>query len=173
MTAALLSLALIAWCSVFARMAGGGVWVNRPANVAEACMTSAIGLAVYLHYDLRWADGLAWAWSYLWFQTGHAVAFHMNNGVEHDAANGRKAFLSPVIDQLCRVLRQPLGGNFYCWSFMLLKGALIHAPLGYLCPAGAFMFAASYWLGHRVIKRPEVAEYLSGAFSGLLIAMSL
>lgn len=80
---------------------------------------------------------LAWINTFFAFNTGHGTILD-----PREAVRGRKQFLSWVVDPLCRLFRKPLGGAFYHWTFMGLKGLWIGAfifpyglPLAYLWPA--------------------------------------
>lgn len=173
-----MTLSLIIYMAITSRMAGGGVCPQRPAQLSEILFALPVGIAAGMAHGL-WCGLACWVWSYAWMQTGHGTAFHMSTG-ENEAAAGRKEFLSPVIDPLCRVLGQPLGGSFYCWAFMGLKGLLIHLPLGLLALPGAVLWPACYFIGNRVLPKllpsvdgAEVAEYLSGASAGFLVGVAL
>lgn len=79
----------------------------------------------------------AWINTFYAFNTGHGTILD-----PREAVRGRKQFLSRIVDPLCRLFRQPLGGAFYHWVFMALKGLWIGAfifpyglPLGILWPA--------------------------------------
>jgi hypothetical protein len=164
-------LIFVLWQSVFSRMAGGGIWPKRPFGFAEVMFALPFGIT---HFP-EWYALIAVAWSYAWMQTGHGTAFLMGYG-KNIAATGRKQTLSRVIDPICRLFRQPLGGSFYCWSFMGLKGLLIHMPLGLMALPAAVLWPCSYYIGHRIASKHGydggvIAELLAGASSGLCIGI--
>lgn len=166
---------LILYQAFMSRLAGGGIWPKRPANLAEVLFSLPFGLA-YHHPVIQ---TFACLWAFAWMTTGHAVAFHMGSG-ENFALEGRKAPLSRVVDPLCHAARQPLGGSFYCWAFMGLKGFLIHLPLGLYALPMAFLWPLSYFIGNVLCPKifPEtdgemIAECLAGAFSGLVVSMAI
>lgn len=183
----------IIYQSIFARMAGGGIWPGRPGGMAEWLFAAPIAYvfyrnnpADYVAFFINGADSLhipgwifALVWAFGWTQTGHGTAFHMgSNPVE--AKGTRKEDLSFVIDHLCGIFRQPLGESFYCWTFMGLKGLLIHLPLGWFAIPAAVMWPGAYWIGNNIIRghfKPRIdgntiAELTAGACSGLLVALA-
>jgi hypothetical protein len=120
-----------------------------------------------------WLAGAAWV--YGWMETGHGTAMHMGK-MPKEAQSGRKQTLSVIIDPLCKAAGSPLGGVFYCWAFMGLKGALI----GLTAPFWGFLLAVlwpvSYFVGNYLwfdektgYGRGEIAEFLSGGFAGLVL----
>jgi hypothetical protein len=177
----IITLLLMIWCSVFARMAGGGIWTNRPANLGEALMTVMMGGAVMLTYDNFWVALAAFVWSYLFFQTGHAVAFQMASPTAPDyRAGGRTNELDKVLDPIFRALGVPLSSHnaVFCWVFMGTKGLLMTLPLGWWAALGAVLWPSGYYIGNRICPRffphtdgEMVAEHLSGAMYGLLVAL--
>ncbi len=161
--------------AISARIAGGG-FAPHPSGVGEALFAIQFAVAMIFAGINPWSAFLLGFWVLLYFQTGHGTAFHM--GADPQVAqSGRKAPLSFIVDPACRAISAPLGGSFYCWSFMGLKGLLIHLPLGLWALAGAFCWPFSYWFGNRFIVRhfngrvdgEAVAELLSGALSGLVL----
>lgn len=162
----LIGLALL--MALLSRAAGGGFvkaegWRGR---IPEALFAFMIAAAVCSQFGII-AGSFALGWSYGWMETGHGTAFWMGQRPE-DAQSGRKQFLSPIVDLICDQLGKPLGGSFYCWTFMGLKGLLIGLPLA---PAGimlALLWPASYWIG-RKLNNAALCEYLAGASAGLAI----
>lgn len=166
---------LIVFMAAAARVAGGGVF-KHPAGVGEAMLSLPIAVAIGVNYGSFWAVVACFAWVFMWFQTGHALAFKMGADPA-TAQSGRKAFLSHIIDPLCKATGKPLGGVFYCWVWMGLKGFLMHLPLGGWAGLMAVLWPLAYWFGNRFIPLvvatvdgEMVAEYLSGAFSGIVLA---
>lgn len=158
--------------AILARASGGGI-VKLPSMLGwlpEATFGLSFGFAVFLYHGTL-LGLLAGAWSYIWMQTGHGTAFSMGERPQ-DAQSGRKQFLSPVVDWVCAKLRQPLGGAFYCWLFMGLKGLLIGLPVA---PAGlllGILWPLAYFIGRKV-KISALCELLSGACAGLVIWLHL
>lgn len=132
-----------------------------------------------------WAWLAAAAWCYLWMETGHGTAYTMgrnpNIATKIDPKTGkvRKQRLSYVVDPICRLLGKPLGGTFYSWLFMGLKGFLIGLPFFPFGLTLAFLWPASYEYGMRLrekrwVKEHNVpAEFLSCAFAGLCSGLAL
>lgn len=171
---------LAAWSSVFSRMAGGGLWPARPPGFGEALFVLPIAV---MSMGPWWAGGLWFAWSYLWMQTGHVTAYHMANKDGPDYyAQGRRNVLDYVVAPVFKAFGWPVSSwePRYCWAFMALKGFLIHAPLGLWAFPAALLWPTAYWLGNvwlpkvrRDIDGEMVAEFLAGAFSGAVVAISL
>lgn len=179
--AAIVAAALVVvFQSVMSRMSGGGLLAEKlPKFLPELLFSLSFGVVASRHFSEPLHAvliGLACvAWSYLWMQTGHGTAYHM--AANPAAAQGdRKQFLSIVIDPICKLFSQPLGEAFYCWTFMGLKGALIHLPLGFYAAPAAILWPLAYYIGHRLVPRfypkiegTAVAETIAGATSGVLI----
>lgn len=154
------------------RIAGSGD-IGNSSFVGGALIASYFGLIVGFHHSsILWGITASF-WVYGWFQTGHGTAYDMGSNPSV-ALSGRKAPLSYVIDPLCKALGKPLGGVFYCWVFMGLKGFLMHLPLGPWAILMAIQWPAAYWVGNclvpKTIDGEMVAELLSGAFSGAVLA---
>lgn len=166
------ALLLMAVMAVLARASGGGI-VKLPEGwnrVPEIAFGLIFGLAVFSYFGAL-AGLLAAVWSFAWMETGHGTAFHMGERPEI-ALTGRKQFLSPLVDWICRKNGHMLGSRFYCWLFMGLKGALIGLPVA---PAGlllAFLWPASYWVG-RKLNAAALCEPASGACAGFVIWLYL
>lgn len=155
---------IIPYMSFVARM-HGSAWCNIPAFMVAFLFTIPVGLLAYPNYIVVL---MIWIWSSAWFQTGHGTALAMGRQPSV-AQSGRKQFLSPVIDRLCELFNQPLGGKFYCWMFMGLKGFLIMPPLALLWPI-AYEFGWQY--NERVnnkIDPTAMGELISGAFAGIVV----
>lgn len=166
--------------SVLARASGGGI-VPLPAvlsRLPELLFAGGISVGVYaLHHSLL-LSLLALLWSYIWMETGHGTAFHMARNPT-SAQGDRKQTLSRVIDPLCRAVGAPLGGVFYCWTFMGLKGLLIGLPLFPFGLPLVVLWPLAYELGIRLeeanvtSERGMAGEWWAGAFTGLLLGLSL
>lgn len=142
---------------------------------------------IYLGMDLSYVElkslsaftflvfwGLAWRA----IELGHGTAYHM--GRNPKLAQGvRKQSLSVLVDPLCRALKQPLGGTFYCWTFMGLKGFLIHATLGWFALLAIVLWPSVYYVGQRIWRDKYgeagygACETLSGLVSSFLLALTL
>lgn len=175
---------LVPLMAVLARAAGGGLFATRlPSFLPEVLFGLFFGVVFHmLHGGGTLAFLVAAAWSYGWMETGHGTAYTMGRQPA-TAQSGRKQTLSRVIDPLCAAVGAPLGGRFYCWAFMGLKGALIGLPVA---PAGlllAFLWPAAYEAGWALTERfpalrarfaaTELGEWLTGASAGLILALAL
>lgn len=156
----LLYLVLLISLPLLARLAGRGLFWRVP----SVLLTLPFGL----HTSI-----VGWIWSYLLFETGHGTAFHMGRSPS-TAQSQRKQFLSPLVDTICYTLGHPLGGSFYCWLFMGLKGWLIALPLGSWYPLYfALVWPLSYEIGYWVREKYGVGdptatgEILTGFFTAV------
>lgn len=179
MISLLLLLSLVATMSVFARMAGGGIWPKRPANLAEFIFAIPFAFSHIAAGDAWWIPALCVVWSFIWFSTGHATAFHMGADVNY-AAGGRREPLDIIVDPICRLFGLSLGGEPYCWIFMALKGVLIFLPLGWLSLFAITWWPLCYFVGNRIVPRvwptidgEMVAELMSGGVAGAVVWTSL
>lgn len=161
---------LIPLMAFLARAAGGGIklpsitgWIPEFLFAFVICLVS---LTIYGPWIALPLSTL----SYLGFQTGHATAYHM--GRKPHAAQGlRKHTLSKIVDPICHWLGWTLGERPYCYLFLGIKGLLIGlavAPLGLIM---AILWPLAYDIGR--IRNNETAEFLSGAFMGLILCLIL
>jgi len=169
---------LIILMAVLFRMCGGGLLADRfkVKFLPELAFSSVVAFHVWPEHGSALA-ALAWAVTFLAVEAGHGTAMFMGKKPE-TALSGRKQTLSLVIDPISRAFSAPLGGVFYCWAFMGLKGALIGlsvAPAGLLL---AVLWPASYWVGNYLLfdkedgyGRGDIAELLAGASVGLVLTL--
>jgi hypothetical protein len=141
-------------------------------GVPEMLFGAAFGYAAYLATGLWWLGMAGAIWSWLWMETGHGNIYRMTgiDGKFPDAPERIERWGG-------RWLFERLGGRIttpaYSWWCMGIKGLMIGLPAA---PAGlllAILWPASYWIGHRVERQPEVAEWLSGLMAGAVIALSV
>lgn len=157
------------------RASGGGIvrLHNNISFLPELLFGVLLGAAVYFNgHALIWSFACA-AWSYAWLESGHGTALHMGD-LPSTAMNGRKQFLSPVVDLLTCAAGQGLGSRFYCWTLFSIKGALIGAPLGLYGLMLAVLWPLSYQLGQLFSRNwlwfgSAFKEFLSGACAGFVI----
>lgn len=162
---------IIAYMAITARQSGGGLgaqylprWLTW---LPEVFFAAGFGFAAF-QYGGWIAAALATAWSYIWMQTGHGTVLQW--GRDPSQAAGRTQTLTPYVNVFALALNLPVGGVGYCRLFMAVKGFLIGLPVGGL-PL-AVLWPLAYEIGVRV-KRHEVSELLSGAFSGISIVAFL
>lgn len=165
------------YMSAMAHICGGGILTVPPAlkKLPKLLFGVMFGVASYhLHGELWLACAAAIAASF-WMNTGHGTAYEM--GFDPAIAqSGRQEFLSPIVDPITKAAGRPLGGVFYCWLFMGLKGLLMGitvAPFGLLL---AVLWPLGYRLGEWTLKMGltwDFEEIISGAFAGLVIGMAL
>lgn len=158
--------------AVTARQSGGGLgaqylprWLTW---LPEVFFAAGFGYAAYQYGGLV-AAVIATAWSYIWMQTGHGTVLHWGKNPEH-ATGERTQTLTPVVNWLAKRLGLTIGEVGYCRLFMAVKGFLIGLPVGGILLA--VLWPLAYEIGVRV-KRHEVSELLSGAFSGVNIYLLL
>jgi hypothetical protein len=165
--------------SILGRMSGGGI-VSLPRSLSrlpELLFAGGISVGVYaLHASLPLAL-LALVWSFFWMETGHGTAYSMGRKPAL-ALSLRKQFLSRIVDPICLRLRAPLGGSFYCWLFMGLKGFLIGLPAFPFGLLLAVAWPAGYELGWRLKGKTrliptEIGEYATAAAAGVVVSLCL
>lgn len=103
-----------------------------------------------------WIGLLAWVNTFYAFNTGHGTVLD-----PREAVKGRKQFLSRFVDPACRLFKQPLGGAFYHWLFMGLKGLWIGAAI---CPYGLPLLLT--WPAAYKLPTGQLKELASGASFG-------
>lgn len=168
--------------AILGRMAGGGIvalpkLLDRLPEVLIAAGTTLAGYMLHLNPALALAQFFT---SYFGIETGHGTAYSMgrNPGI---AQSGRKQFLSKLVDPVCKALNKPLGGTFYSWLFMGLKGLLIGLSAFPCGIALAVLWPLAYEIGwqcreRQILKqmRPtEIGEYVSVFFYGLCLSGSI
>jgi hypothetical protein len=103
-------------------------------------------------------------WGYVAMQLGHGRFYAMNGA---NLVDPNPETIETYIQKLYKGdITKPL----YSWVCMGTKGALIALPLGLAAAAcNAILWPLFYYVGHRIIKKPEWAEILSGAGLGFLM----
>lgn len=167
---------LVVYQAIAARAAGGGIFKNI-GRIPEILFALPFGLAAYAWSGEPMVAGLGAVWSFLWMETGHGTAFWMGY-CPSDARGERKQFLSPVVDAVTRAAGRDLGGVFYCWVFMGLKGLLISLPCGPWAILLAFLWPAAYQVGRYLqyndkVEGGALCEWLAGGAAGLVVGLSL
>lgn len=145
----------------------GASWCRFPMEWVFALPFGYLG---YLHSGLYIMGALSYSISYFGMQLGHSNFFQME-GV--DITNDKPE----DIERITRPVFIRFGGNvyssLYSWFCMGLKGGVIGLaafPYGFALVA---LWPLAYWLGFRYIKTSVFAEYLSGAFAGLIVWASV
>lgn len=154
----------------------GGIMPVNLGRLPEFLFAIVIGLCTL--NDFNWLGVIAATlWSYWWMETGHGVAFAMGYDPA-TAQSGRKNTLSVVVDPICKAVGAPLGGRFFCWLFMGIKGLLIGLPLGFDALYFALFWPAAYGLGWELnrlkiirMSGTEFGEYATGALAGLVAGL--
>lgn len=159
-------------------MAGGGLGMSRlpkwTGRFPEILMALIVGAVLCANGYNPYLSAIACIWFYFALELGHGTAIAMGSWPKV-ALSGRKQTLSYIVDPICRQFEKPLGGKFYCWLFMGLKGFLIGLPLYPFGLAMAVLFPLSYWIGDGLYaaritdNRVVVSEPLSGACLGVLL----
>lgn len=158
--------------SILARASGGGLFANLVFPfLPEMMFGFVLNLALLKggHWIMYIIASLV---SYGWMETGHGTAYMMGKDPSL-AQSGRKETLSPLVNSICLLFKKPLGGAFYCWIFMGIKGFLIGFTLPVYGALLAVLWPLSYYIGNRIFNRNDVAEYLSGLSAGLVCCWSL
>lgn len=165
-------LLLVPSMAFLARASGGGLFADRVwSRLPELLFSLPFGYAAYATTGRWWMGMIGWLWSFVAMELGHGTVYGMS-GYRSGVA-GR----IQTIERLVRPIYTRLGGSIYhplySWLCMGLKGLLIGLPLGIFAPLIAVLWPAAYWVGHRVENQPEVAEWLSGMFAGLVVFLAL
>jgi hypothetical protein len=163
----MLSLALIPLMSFLAR-ASGAKWKFWGAELLFA-----IPLAYVPYYVTgSWLlSVLALAAAYFAFQTGHGNAFHM--GTQRDKMDEPEHLDYLIVRRITNRLGLKPRSVGYCWVFMGIKGFLIGLAAFPFGLALALLWPLSYWVGFRFWKDSAPAEWISGAYAGLVVCLSL
>lgn len=172
------TVALIIVMSVLARASGGGIisLSGFAGRFPELLFAIPFGLCAMTPHV--WALFIfGYVSSYFAIETGHGTAFAMGRA-PGDALSGRKQFLSPPIDWLCARAGQPLGGRFYCYAFMGLKGLWLGLPAAPWGLSLAILWPVTYdagrWLEEKKLPgNLQWSEILSGAAAGLIVGIDL
>lgn len=175
---------MIPLMAFLSRMDGGGFFAPRLAAMGlkflPALLFAACVALPFFHHPLTALVVLAF--SYFAKNTGHGVV--LGWGSANPQARGRRQFLSPLVDLIANKLKivdTDVNGDAtiaYCRLFMAVKGFFIGLPLFPLGVLMAVFQPLAYELGNRRLKikgvEPAViSEMLSGAFMGLIVAVSL
>ncbi len=156
--------AIIIYMAIMSAWAGGSLWPSqhfgRLRFMPEVLFS--LPFAVVLYPFIGWWCVIAWVWSYIWMQTGHANALPWGRG-NHNP--DRVNTLSPVIKWLSDKLGIEYYSTNYARLFMAVKGFLITLPVGGL---GIILWPLGYEIGNRLDKH-VISELASGAGAGLNI----
>lgn len=171
-----LSALLPVYSAVTSRMAGGGLGAKYlPKAVPELLFCLPFGYLGFVQYTNHpYAAAVAcFTAAFVAHNTGHGTAMHMG-GMPETALSGRKQMLSSIVDPICAAANQPLGGVFYCWLFMAIKGFLIGLSTATLLGLSlTLLWPLSYYVGMKLRNGWGQVEYISGACAGLVIFLSL
>jgi len=170
-----MKLLLIPLIAFLSRLSGGGFFAPKLEEKIKfgGLPEIAFGFALNLPWLLsgHWLVYILTSlWSYGWMETGHGPAMRMGENPS-SAQSGRKVFLSKVVDKVCNKFGFMLGGWQYCWLLFGLKGFLIGLPLAPWGLMLAVLWPLSYFVANRVFNKNEIAEYMTGAFAGLVCCM--
>lgn len=159
------------WMMLVARLAGGGYIAPRlPAPLPEIVFGLTFGVAAFMWMGNPYLAFAGAVWSYAWMETGHGNAYHM--GFHQYKYPPRHQTLDFVVLPICRLFGWESRSPQYCWLFMGLKGLLIGASLGWYGLPLAILWPLSYWISYKFTDSSELAEHLSGACAGLLVALT-
>lgn len=162
---------LIPFMSFLARGAGAD-WFKLK-TLFGVIFGAVFGLTAYHVYG-HWVAGLVgFLISWRGFEFGHGT-FYAMKGYSDDKNNPSRI---QTLEKLIRPIYTRLGGDIYSplysWVCMSVKGLLIGLAAGWYGVLLAIIWPFAYWVGHRVEKQPEVAEWISGMFAGLIIVLAL
>lgn len=167
---------IIPFMSILTRAAGAD-WFGL--KILSGVLFGAVfGLTAYHVYG-HWVAGLVgFLISWRGFELGHGTFYAMKGYHDHNRDPDKQDV--PRIQTLEKVIRPiytKLGGDIYSplysWVLMSVKGLFIGVAAGWYGVLLAIIWPFAYWVGHRVEKQPEVAEWISGMFAGLIIVLAL
>jgi hypothetical protein len=149
----------------FLTRACGAAWNRIPQ--LEIAFAAPFGYVAYLSSGSPLVGLLGWIISYAGFQLGHGNFYQMR-GV--DITNDKPEH----IESLARKIYPNIYTPAYSWICMGFKGLIIGLaafPFGLLL---GLLWPAAYFLGWKLQKNDSAtAEFLAGAFAGLILWVSL
>lgn len=166
----------------------GGIMPVDLSRLPEVLFGAGFGATILLISTNWYVAAAATVWAFAWMETGHGTAYTMGRNpalatrIDQKTGKPRKQTLSIVIDLLCDIFRQPLGGAFYSWTFMGLKGLLIGLAAFPFGIGLAILWPLAYEIGWRSSENfrrktnlceTEIGEYISGFFAGLVLFLSV
>lgn len=120
---------------------------------------------------------LASVWSFVAMETGHGTFYKMigyddHNRPDDEPDKPRVQTLEKIFRPLFLLFKGDINNPSYSWFMMSIKGGLIAFPLGALpVILNAILWPTAYWIGHRKLNSPKYAEWISGAFIGLILGI--
>lgn len=109
--------------------------------------------------------------SFFAMELGHGT-FYAMRGYNHSTVNGKdriqtlEKLLRPVYTIFSKNIYHPA----YSWFMMGAKGSLIALPMGFIPTiTNAVLWPVSYYIGHVILKKPNMSEWISGALIGLIM----
>ena len=159
-------LAIIPIMALLTALAGGSIKVGIPEWLKFLpSLLFAVCVNIQAMQHIGYYSIATIAWTYLWFQTGHANALSWGKNADPN----RKNFLTPVVEYIYR-------GGFgrkYSAIFFAVKGFLLSLPL---FGVGIISWPLSYdigaWLenfGFHNKYAHAVSELISGLFLGIVV----
>lgn len=160
---------LIPLMSFLARAAGAD-WFGL--KILSGVLFGAVfGLTAYHVYG-HWVAGLVgFLISWRGFEFGHGTFYKMDG--YNRAAHPRKQTIEYIVEPFFNLFKIDKHQASYSWVCMGTKGLLIGAAAGWYGVLLAIIWPFAYWVGHRVEKQPEVAEWISGMFAGVVVVMAI
>lgn len=167
---------LIPLMSFLARGAGAD-WFKLKTlfGVLFGAVFGVVSSVVYGH----WVAGIiGFLISWRGFEFGHGTFYAMFGYHDHNRDPNKPDF--PRVQTLEKVVRPiytKLGGDIYSplysWVCMGTKGFLIGLAAGWYGLLLVVLWPLAYWIGFRVEKSGAVAEWVSGMFAGMVIALAM
>lgn len=184
--------ALLILMPVLSRASGGGIWTYKlnkkgavgddgadlggimPFNLTwlpEVLFSLPFGLAPGLAAHDVFVGVLAFAWSFIWMQSGNGNALHWGEGVYNP---DRDTSFSPVVNAIADKFKIDRSSRNYCRIHMAVKGFLIGAPLfligGVIL---AVLWPLGYEIGHRFKDSVKDSNVIREALAGLGAAIAI
>lgn len=162
---------IIVHMSIMARAAGGGLFAKHVwSRLPEILFALPIALAASSFFESIPVFIVSFIFSYVAMEMGHGTFYTMKGYASR--TEGRIQTIEKILRPIYSLTGKTIYTPFYSWFMMGIKGALIAAPLG-IIPAviNMVLWPTAYWIGHRKLNRPEYAEWISGAFMGLILGI--
>lgn len=109
------------------------------------------------------------------YEFGHGTWYRMGGYQDHNSETEKPRI--QTLERVFRPLYVKLGLDIYdplySWYMMGVKGFLIGVSAGWNGLLLTILWPVSYWIGHRVFKRPAIAEWISGACAGFVLFLAL
>lgn len=142
-------------------------WPNWDKWAAKILLSLSMAGANYAMFNMWWIALLCAPLTFFGVATGHGRWFGMQGA---NLSDPNPEFIEKVFGWLYRGDISKPGYSWFCFG---IKGVWITAPLGFPALAMAFLWPFSYYLSMKYESTTEYGEWLTGAFLGALLFITL